>query len=67
MEQTMNDYEMMNQRVDNLRLKLYYLIRKEDNIKALKADIMKELLDTRRQITQVDKQDQLMNLRIPEA
>lgn len=63
----MNDYEMMNQRVDNLRLKLYYLIRKEDNIKALKADIMKELLDTRRQITQVDKQDQLMNLRIPEA
>ena len=51
----MNDYEMMNQRVDQLREELARLNQKEDNIKALKADVMDELLDTRRQITRADK------------
>lgn len=50
----MNDYEMMNQRVDNLRLELHRLTQKELNIKALKQDVMDELLDTRRQITRED-------------
>lgn len=51
----MNDYEMMNQRVDHLRLELHRLTQKELNIKALKQDVMEELLDTRRQITRADK------------
>ena len=56
----MNDYEMMNQRVDNLRLELHRLSQKEENIKALKQDVMDELLDTRRQITRADKRNKIL-------
>jgi len=51
----MNDYEMMNQRVDQLRLELDRLNQKEEMIKQLKADVMIELLDTRRQMTYADR------------
>lgn len=51
----MNDYEMMNQRIDQLRLELDRLNQKEQMIKQLKADVMDELLDTRRQIAKADK------------
>ena len=50
----MNDYEMMEQRVDNLRLELHRLNQKKDNIQLLIDDVMAELLDTRRQITRED-------------
>lgn len=50
----MNDYEMMNQRIDQPRLELDRLNQKEQMIKQLKADVMDELLDTRRQITKLD-------------
>ena len=51
----MNDYEMMNQRVDQLRKELDRLNHKQTVLDSLKADVMEELLDTRRQITRVDK------------
>lgn len=51
----MNDYEMMNQRVDQLRLELARLTQKKNNIQTLIDDVMAELLDTRRQITRADK------------
>ena len=51
----MNDYEMMEQRVDQLRLELGRLTQKKDNIQTLIDDVMLELLDTRRQITRADK------------
>ena len=51
----MNDYEMMEQRVDQLRLELGRLNQKKDNIQTLIDDVMLELLDTRRQITRDDK------------
>lgn len=47
----MNDYEMMNQRVDQLREELGRLNHKQTVLDSLKADVMEELLDTRRQIT----------------
>ena len=51
----MNDYEMMNQRVDQLREELGRLNHKQTVLDSLKADVMAELLDTRRQITRDDK------------
>ncbi len=51
----MNDYEMMNQRVDQLREGLGRLNHKQTVLDSLKADVMEELLDTRRQITRADK------------
>ncbi len=51
----MNDYEMMNQRVDQLREKLGRLNHKQSVLDSLKADVMEELLDTRRQITRADQ------------
>ena len=51
----MNDYEMMNQRVDQLREELGRLNHKQTVLDSLKADVMSELLDTRRQITRADK------------
>ena len=51
----MNDYEMMNQRVDRLREELGRLNHKQTVLDSLKADVMDELLDTRRQITRADK------------
>ena len=51
----MNDYEMMNQRVDQLREELALLNHKQVVLDSLKADVMDELLDTRRQITRADK------------
>ena len=62
----MNHYEMMNQRVDQLRASLARLHLEEETLQLEKSFIMLELLDTRRQITFADRQDQLMNLRIPE-
>lgn len=56
----MNDYEMMNQRVDDLRLELHRLSQKEDNIKAHKKYVMDEILDTRRQITRADRAAKLV-------
>ena len=50
----MNDYEMMNQRVDQLREELAYLNKKKVHIQHLIDDLMIELLDTRRQITRED-------------
>lgn len=50
----MNDYEMMEQRVDNLRLELLRLNQKKQNIQHLIDDVMAELLDTRRQLTRED-------------
>lgn len=51
----MNDYEMMNQRIDQLREELARLNKKKANIQSLIDDVMAELLDTRRQITRADK------------
>ena len=51
----MNDYEMMNQRVDQLREELGRLNHKQTVLDSLKADVMEELLDTRRQITRADR------------
>jgi hypothetical protein len=51
----MNDYEMMEQRVDQLRLELGRLSQKKDNIQTLIDDVMLELLDTRRQFTRMDR------------
>ena len=51
----MNDYEMMNQRIDQLREELGRLNHKQTVLDSLKADVMEELLDTRRQITRADK------------
>lgn len=51
----MNDYEMMNQRIDQLREELARLNKKKANIQELIDDVMAELLDTRRQITRADK------------
>ena len=51
----MNDYEMMNQRVDQLHEELGRLNHKQTVLDSLKADVMEELLDTRRQITRADK------------
>ena len=51
----MNDYEMMNQRVDQLREELALLNHKQVVLDSLKADVMAELLDTCRQITKADK------------
>jgi hypothetical protein len=51
----MNDREMMEQRVDNLRLELKRLNQKKDNIGLLIRDVMDELLDTRRQLTRLDR------------
>lgn len=51
----MNDYEMMEQRVDQLREELDRLNQKKSNIQELIDDVMAELLDTRRQITRADK------------
>lgn len=47
----MNDFEMMNQRVDQLREELARLSYKRDCTQVLIDDVMVELLDTRRQIT----------------
>lgn len=51
----MNDYEMMNQRVDQLRHELAWLNKSEAHILEQKKAVMDELLDTRRQITRADK------------
>lgn len=51
----MNDYEMMNQRVDQLRKFLDLIHLEEAELASRKECIMTELLDTRRQITRVDK------------
>jgi hypothetical protein len=51
----MNDYELMEQRVDQLRLELSRLTHKRDCTQLLIDDVMDELLDTRRQITRADK------------
>ena len=56
----MNDYEMMNQRVDQLREELGRLNHKQTVLDSLKADVMAELLDTRRQITRADKTAKLV-------
>jgi len=50
----MNDYKMMNQRVDQLREQLTIYNHKKKIIDTLIKDVMDELLDTRRQITQED-------------
>ena len=51
----MNDYEMMNQRVDQLRKFLDLILLDEAELAQRKKCIMDELLDTRRQITRADK------------
>lgn len=51
----MNDYEMMNHRVDQLRVQLADLAKEQLILDRSKEAIMTELLDTRRQITRVDK------------
>ena len=51
----MNDYEMMHQRVDQLRFELTRLNQKKAMTQELIDDVMAELLDTRRQITRADK------------
>jgi hypothetical protein len=53
-KETMNDYEMMNQRVDQLRLQLDRIHDEESLLKLRKQDTMDELLDTRRQLTRID-------------
>lgn len=52
----MNDYEMMNQRVDQLRIQLADVAKEQLILDRSKEAIMAELLDTRRQITRADKQ-----------
>lgn len=56
----MNDYEMMNQRVDELRECLREADRGILEIQKYKTEVMEELLDTRRQITQADRQAKLV-------
>jgi hypothetical protein len=51
----MNDYEMMNHRVDQLRLQLADVAKEQLILNRSKEAIMDELLDTRRQITRADK------------
>ena len=51
----MNDYEMMNQRVDQLRIQLADVAKEQLILDRTKETIMAELLDTRRQITRADK------------
>ena len=51
----MNDYEMMNQRVDQLRIQLADVAKEQLILDRSKETIMTELLDTRRQITRADK------------
>ena len=51
----MNDYEMMNHRVDQLRVQLADLAKEQLILDRSKEAIMAELLDTRRQITRADK------------
>lgn len=51
----MNDYEMMNQRVDQLRIQLADVAKEQLILDRSKEAIMTELLDTRRQITKMDK------------
>ena len=51
----MNDYEMMNQRVDQLRIQLADVAKEQLILDRSKEAIMTELLDTRRQITRADK------------
>ena len=63
----MNDYEMMNHRVNQLRIQLADVAKEQLILDRSKEAIMAELIDIRRQITRVDKQDQAMNLRIPEV
>ena len=50
-----NDYEMMNQRVDQLRIQLADVAKEQLILDRSKEAIMAELLDTHRQITRVDK------------
>ena len=51
----MNDYEMMNHRVDQLRLQLADVAKEQLILDRTKEAIMTELLDTRRQITRADR------------
>ena len=51
----MNDYEMMNQRVDQLRIQLADVAKEQLILDRSKEAIMAELLDTHRQITRADK------------
>ena len=51
----MNDYEMMNHRVDQLRIQLADVAKEQLILDRSKEAIMAELLDTRRQITRADK------------
>lgn len=51
----MNDYEMMNQRVDQLRDFLAESHKRSKVEEVYRILIMDELLDTRRQITRADK------------
>lgn len=50
----MNDYEIMNRRMRQLREELAQLNQNRTNIQRLIDDVMVELLDTRRQITRED-------------
>ena len=59
----MNDYEMMNQRIDQLRKFLDLILLDEAELAQRKKCIMDELLDTRRQIT---REDILRNTRLEE-
>ena len=56
----MNDYEMMNQRVDQLRKFLDLIHLEEAELASRKECIMTELLDTRRQTTRADKTAKLV-------
>ena len=51
----MNDYEMMNHRVDQLQIQLADVAKEQLILDRSKEAIMAELLDTRRQITRADK------------
>lgn len=51
----MNDYEMMNLRVDQLQIQLADIAKEQLILDRTKEALMTELLDTRRQITRVDK------------
>jgi len=53
--ETMNDYEIMNQRVDQLRHQLDRVHDEEELLTFRKNEIMDELLDTRRQILRADR------------
>ena len=56
----MNDYEMMNQRVEELRDKLRSLQDDEYVIQVRKSCVLEDLLKLRRQITQADKTAKLV-------